>query len=59
MKYHVVIPYYYHFYVEAESEEEAITEAHNTEGTMDEYDENGIFVEALPALKQEDTHVEA
>ena len=47
MKYHVIIPYYYHFYVEAESEEEAITEAHNTVGTMDEYDEDGILVEEM------------
>jgi len=47
MKYHVAIPYYYHFYVEADSEEEAIDNAHNTVGSMGEYDEEHIFVETL------------
>ena len=48
MEYHVVIPYEYHFFVEAASEEEAIDKAHNTEGSMGEYDEEHIFVESLP-----------
>ena len=47
MKYHVAIPYYYHFYVDADSEEEAIDNAHNTVGSMGEYDEEHIFVETL------------
>ena len=45
--YHVGIPYYYHFYVEADTEEEAIEKAHNSEGSMGEYDENNIFVETV------------
>ena len=44
-KYHVVIPYFYHFYVDAETEEEAIQIAHDSEGSMGEYDEKNIFVE--------------
>ena len=44
-KYHVVIPYFYHFYVEAENKDQAIKEAHNSTGKMGEYDEKNIFVE--------------
>ena len=47
-RYHVGIPYYYHFYVDATSEEEAIQKAHDSEGSMGEYDEANIFVEELP-----------
>ena len=51
--YHVGIPYYYHFYVEADTEEEAIEKAHNSEGSMGEYDENNIFVETVPNRKED------
>ena len=51
--YHVGIPYYYHIYVEADTEKEAIEKAHNSEGSMGEYDENNIFVEEVPNNKED------
>ena len=48
-RYHVGIPYIYNFYVDATSEEEAIEKAHDSEGSMGEYDEDNIFVEEIPA----------
>jgi len=47
MEYHVAIPYWFHFYVEAESEEDAINKAHETDGQMGEYDDDLTFVEEL------------
>ena len=51
-RYHVGIPYIYNFYVDATSEEEAIEKAHNSEGSMGEYDEFNIFVEEMPAIEK-------
>ena len=50
MEYHVAIPYWFHFYVEAESEAEAINKAHETEGRMGEYDDELTFVELVTAI---------
>lgn len=45
--YHVAIPYYYHFYVIATTEQEAIQKAHDSEGKMGEYDETNILIEEI------------
>lgn len=47
-KYHVVIPYDFHFNVVADSPEEAIEVAHNMEGKMGDYTEEHILVTELP-----------
>ena len=47
--YRVVIPYFYEFFVMAENEDEAIDEAHSSDGNMFGYDENRdhILVEEI------------
>ena len=45
--YHVCIPYYHHYYVGAEDKSGAVENAHNSTGTMGEYDEHNIFVEEV------------
>ena len=47
-KYYVVIPYDFHFNVEANSPENTIETAHNMEGKTGEYTEEHILVTELP-----------
>ena len=48
-RYHVAIPYFFHFYVDATSEAEALTLAHEGgNGQMGDYDDNLALVETVP-----------
>jgi hypothetical protein len=54
-RYHVAIPYWFHFYVDAVDESDALDKAHETDGSMGEYDDDQAFIEESPHnLSEED-----